>query len=220
MLDQPTLPTALQPLEENRRELLVALDLLDRTGDPTVRADLASELVGITARYEDVKGRVVYPAVRATGLDEAEIERAEVDQQSVRTALGDIRRRTRHIKPDYVHADDPEGFEAALAGLTEAIRSHGGHEDAVLFPALRGLDAPAADRLRGEVAHAVEHASTHPDPPHNPIGRAVVAVEERLEHDVKDESTQVHPGVDRLHRELERQDAGTGATGPEPDQGS
>jgi hypothetical protein len=220
MLDQPTLPTALQPLEENRRELFAALDLLDRTSDPMVRADLASELVGIGSRYEHVKDRVVYPALRATTLDDAEIERVEADQRGVRAGLTDIRQRTRHIKPDYVHADDPEGFEAALGGLVEAIRAHVGREDAMLFPALDELDAPAADELRLQVAHAVEHASTHPNPPQNPIGRAVVAVGERLEHDVKDESTQLHPGVDRLHVELERQDAETGASGAEPDRGS
>jgi hypothetical protein len=220
MLDGPTLPTALQPLAENRRELFAALDLLDRTSDPMVRADLASELVGIGSRYEDVKGRVVYPALRATRLGDAGVERAETDQHSVRAALSDIRQRTRHIKPDYVHADDPDGFEAALGGLVEAIRSHVGHEDADLFPALDELDPPAAEQLRRRVAHAVEHASTHPNPPHNPIGRAVVAVGEKLEHDVKDESTQLHPGIDRLHRQLERQDAGTGATGSESAPGS
>jgi len=215
-----TLPTVLQPLEQNRRELFAALDLLDRTGEPLVRADLASELVGIGSRYENVKDRVVYPALRATGVDDTELDRAEVDQQSVRSALVDIRQRTRHIKPDYVHADDPEGFEVALSGLVEAIRSHVGHEDAALFPALAALDASAAEALRTDLAHAVEHASTHPDPPHNPIGRAVVAVGERLEHDVKDESTQLHPGIDQLHRELERQDTGTRVTGAEPNQGS
>jgi hypothetical protein len=220
MLDQPTLPTALQPLEENRRELFAALDLLDRTSDPVVRADLASELVGIASRYEDVKDRVVYPALRITTLDEAEIERAEADQQAVRVGLADIRQRTRHIKPDYVHADDPEGFESALGGLVESIRAHVGREDAGLFPALDELDPPAADELRRRVAHAVEHASTHPNPPKHSIGRAVVALEERLEHDVKDESTQLHPGVDRLHGELDRQEAGTGAGGTEQDRGS
>src|ERR1035437_424331 len=101
-----TLPASLVPLEENRRQLFATLDLLDQTSELITRADLASELVGISARYEDVKARVVYPALRASGAGGKEIDRAEQDQRSVRDALSDIRRRTQHIKPDYVHADD------------------------------------------------------------------------------------------------------------------
>jgi hypothetical protein len=48
-----TLPTSLVPLEENRRQLFATLDLLDQTSDLITRADLASELVGISARYEE-----------------------------------------------------------------------------------------------------------------------------------------------------------------------
>jgi hypothetical protein len=73
----------------------------------------------------------------------------------------------------------------------------------VLLAAVDELGAPAAEEVRLPVAHAAEHAGTHPNPPHNLIGRAVVAVGERLEHDVKDESTQLHPGLDQLHHELE-----------------
>src|ERR1019366_8112808 len=97
-----TLPTSLVPLEENRRQLFATLDLLDQTSELITRADLASELVGISARYEDVKARVVYPALRASGAGGKEIDRAEQDQRAVRDALSDIRRRTQHIKPDYV----------------------------------------------------------------------------------------------------------------------
>jgi hypothetical protein len=197
-----TLPTSLVPLEENRRQLFATLDLLDQTSELITRADLASELVGISARYEDVKARVVYPALRASGAGGKEIDRAEQDQRSVRDALSDIRQRTQHIKPDYVHADDPEGFEKALGGLVEAIRIHSEHEDSVLFPILAELDPQANEDLLGDVEHAVKHASTHPNPPQSRVGRAIVAVGEKLEHDVKDESTQLHPGVDKLNDEL------------------
>jgi Hemerythrin HHE cation binding domain len=196
------LPAALAPLAENRQQLSATLDLLDRTSELVIRADLASELVGISARYEDVKARVVYPALRSNGANSNEIDRAEENQRSVRDALSDIRRRTRHVKPDYVHADDPEGFEEALSGLVEAIRIHTEHEDNVLFPRLADLDAQTSDELLVNVEYAVTHASTHPNPPHSRIGRAIIAAGEKLEHDVKDESTPQHPGVDKLSDEL------------------
>jgi hypothetical protein len=41
------LPPSLAPLAGNHRELFAALDLLDVSVEPVVRADLASELVGI-----------------------------------------------------------------------------------------------------------------------------------------------------------------------------
>jgi iron-sulfur cluster repair protein YtfE (RIC family) len=200
-------PTSLAPLEVNRRQLFATLDLLDQTSEPVIRADLASELVGISARYEDVKARAVYPALRTSGADSQEVDRAEQDQLSVRDALRDIRRRTQHVKPDYVHADDPEGFEKALSGLVEAIRIHTEHEDSVLFPVLAELDPRTSEDLLAKVEHAVNHASTHPDPPQNRVGRAIVAVKEKLEHDVKDESTQQHPGVDALNIEVAHRNA-------------
>jgi hypothetical protein len=195
-------PDSLAPLEANRRELFATLDLLDQTTEPVVRADLASELVGISARYEDVKARVVYPALRNNGADSQEVDRAEEDQQSVRDGLSDIRQRTQHVKPDYVHADDSEGFENALSSLVEAIRIHTEHEDSVLFPVLAELDLQASEDLSADVGHAVKHASTHPDPPQSRVGRAIVAVNEKLERSFKDESTQEHPGVDELNREV------------------
>src|ERR1700683_5576552 len=201
------LPNPLLPLEANRRELFATLDLLDQTTEPVIRADLASELVGISARYEDVKARVVYPALRNGGADGQEIDRAQEDQRLVRGALGDIRRRTQHVKPDYVHADDPEGFEGSLTSLVEAIRIHTEHEDSVLFPVLAVLDPQTSEDLLANVEHAVKHASTHPNPPQNRVGRAIVAVNEKLERNFKDESTQQHPGVDQLNSEVAHRNA-------------
>jgi hypothetical protein len=201
------LPASLVPLEANRRELFATLDLLDQTTEPVVRADLASELVGISARYEDVKARVVYPALRTSGGHSQEVDRAEEDQRSVRDGLSDIRQRTQHVKPDYVHADDPEGFERALSSLVQAIRIHTEHEDSVLFPVLAELDPQASEDLIADVEHAVKHASTHPNPPQNRVGRAIVAVNEKLERCLKDESTQEHPGVDELNSEVAHRSA-------------
>jgi hypothetical protein len=201
------LPPSLVPLEANRRELFATLDLLDQTTEPVIRADLASELVGISARYEDVKARVVYPALRHGGADSQEVDRAEEDQRSVRDGLSDIRQRTQHVKPDYVHADDPEGFEHALRTLVEAIRVHTEHEDSVLFPVLVELDPRASEDLLANVEQAVKHASTHPNPPQNRVGRAIVAVNEKLERSVKDESTQQHPGVDEIKSEMAHRNA-------------
>jgi hypothetical protein len=196
------LPAPLVPLEENRRELLATLGLLDDSVESTVRADLASELVGICSRYEDVKDRVVYPALRAMSADSVEIGRAEEDQRAVREALSEIRNRTLHVKPQNVHADDPVGFEKALRDAIETIRGHIEHEDELLFPMLGELDAQASAELRQNVEHAIAHASTHPNPRHNPLGRAVVAVEEWLEKGTRDESTPWHPGVDKLDDEI------------------
>jgi len=208
------LPASLAPLEENRRELFATLDLLADSVEPTVRADLASELVGICSRYEDVKDRVVYPALRAMSPDSVEIDQAEEDQRAVREALSEIRRRTSHVKPKDVHADDPEGFEQALREAVETIRGHIEHEDEVLLPMLGELDAQAGEELRGNVEHAVAHASTHPNPPHNPLGRAFVAVEEWLETGARDESTPWHPGADKLD-ELAKTTAVEDEQGPE-----
>ena len=42
------------------------------------------------------------------------------------------------------------------------------------------------------------HATTHPDPPHNPIGRAVATIGEKVDRALNDTSTTSHPGVEQL----------------------
>ena len=69
----------------NRRELIATLNLLDETLETVARADLASELVGICSRYEDVKDRVVYPALRAMSAKSVEIDRADEDRTQRRS---------------------------------------------------------------------------------------------------------------------------------------
>jgi len=198
------LPDPLAPLEENRRELFTTLDLLDGTREPVARADLASELVGICSRYEDVKERVIYPALRVISAEGHEIDRAEEDQQAVRDALSEIRTRTKRIKPAYVYLDNPERFEEVLIGLITAVRAHVEHEDEALLPMLAELDAQTGEELHRNVSHAVAHASTHPHPRTTFLGRAIQAIDEKFERDFKDESTAHHPGVDMLNEELAR----------------
>src|SRR3984957_4427851 len=108
------LPTLLAPLDEDRRQLVAVLDLLAVASEPETRADLAGELVRLSARYEDAKERALYPALRGQPGTEAPIARAEEDQAAVRSAMVEIRNRTRHVKPINTHADDAEGFEASL----------------------------------------------------------------------------------------------------------
>jgi hypothetical protein len=192
------IPYVLEPLAEIRRQLFTILDLLDRNEDPVVRADLASELVGACSQYEDVKARVIYPALERLVGDEDQLSRGDEDRRDVREALIAIRKRTRNVKPLNAHAEDPEGFEAALDELVARIHSHVEHEDEILFPALAGLGADERRQLRSEVADGVAHASTYPNPPKHLLGRAVVAAIEKLERGPQDESDSFHPGVELL----------------------
>jgi hypothetical protein len=197
------LPASLEPLTENRRELHAILDLLDQERDPTPRADLATELVGISARYEDAMDRVVYPALRKISQDLPELDRAESDQLAIREALADLRHRTQNVKPSNVYVSDPEGFEELLDRLVDSIRMHLDHEDEMLFPLLDQLTEPKVDELRDDVEQAVAHASTHPHPPHSTVGRAVTSVMEKLNRSVHDQSTVSHPEIDQFHDDLE-----------------
>jgi hypothetical protein len=192
------LPTLLAPLNEDRARLVAVLDLLADTAAPEARADLAGELVRVCARYEDAKERAVYPALRGQSGHSAAIDRAEDDQRAVRRAMVEIRNRTRHVKPINAHADDPEGFEQSLDALIDAVRRHVDQEDQELLPLVSGLDPAEQRELSRHLERAVATASTHPDPPHNPLGRAVAKLGERIDRTVNDTSTTWHPGVDRL----------------------
>jgi len=196
-----TLPDVLEPMAEDRRQLFTILELLEKNEDLVVRADLASELVGVCSRYEDVKERVVYPALARLVGERGGLEQGEDDQRAVRDGLLAIRKQTLHVKPAYVHFDDPD-FEDKLDHLVALIHAHIEHEDGVLFPALSVLNAEERASLRSDVAHGVAHASTYPNPPHYLLGRAIVAVIEKLERGLSDESTPWHPGIDLLDEAL------------------
>ncbi len=196
------LPEALKPLTENRRELYAIMDLLDGERDPTARADLATELIGSSARYEDALDRVVYPALRKMGKELPELDQAESEQRAIREALTELRKRTQNVKPSNVHASDPEGFEELLDQLVDSVRTHLDNEDTELFPMLAKLEVPKASELRDDVEHAAAHASTLPNPPHTAVGRAVMGAIDKLNRGGHDQSTVSHQEVDQLHDDL------------------
>ncbi len=192
------LPMPLAPMAEDRRQVLSILDALDHTDEPETRAELAGELVHFCARYQDAEARAVYPVLHAIAHEPADVDDAEHDQRAIREAMSQMRKRLRHVKPINVHANDPEGFEALLEQLVGSVRAYLLREDRRLFPLVEDLDDRAQQRLLVEVERAVAHASSHPDPPHNPIGRFVANVDETIERVVHDASTPWHPGLKYL----------------------
>jgi hypothetical protein len=195
------LPEQLSALEEERAHLDNMLDVLRTSGDPVVRADVADQLVGSVARYENVIHEVVYPALDGVVLAPSDLERGESDNRQVRDALVEIHNRMKNVKPVNAHADDPDGFERAVEVLAELVRSHLDHEDQVLLPLLQGMAPADAESLRADVDKAAQHASRHPDPPHNPIKRKLVDIGEALERTLHDQSTPWHPGVEAVEEQ-------------------
>lgn len=190
------LPSVLTPLAEDRRRLETVLQLLGETDRPEARADLAAEAVRLYARYEDVFERVIYPLVRRD--ERLPADGAEREQRQVRAAMRDMRSRTRHVHPIDAHASDPEGFEDSLRVLIGSIRSHLSQEDQELLSMASRLDADAQAELRNRLERAVAHASSHPDPPHNRIGHALMSVMEKVDRTIRDSSTTWHPGLELL----------------------
>jgi len=197
------LPAVLAPLDDDRRSIERVLGVLEATSEPEVRADLAGELVRLAARYQNAMERGLYTILRNRSGHSPEVEEAERRQHRLREAMNEIRRRTLHLKPLNAHADDPDGFEAALGTLIAAVRAQLDYEDNQLLPLVEQLNVEDRGDLRRHMEHAVAHASSHPDPPHNPIGRAVANLKERLDRVVNDASTTRHPGLERLKREGE-----------------
>jgi hemerythrin-like domain-containing protein len=192
------LPMSLAAMNGDHDRVLSVLDALSRTSEPTARADLAAELVRCCARYQDAEERAVYPVLHAIADDQSEVALGEDEQRTIRDTMSEISRRTRHVKALNAHADDPEGFEASLDKLVDSIQVHLDHEERSLFPLIDHLDGADLERLRADVERAVAHASTHPRPPHNPIGRVLSNVEEMIERVVQDASTPWHPGLKYL----------------------
>jgi signal transduction histidine kinase len=197
------LPAVLAPLDDDRRSIERVLDVLEATSEPEVRADLAGELVRLAARYQNAMERGLYTILRNRSGHSPEVEEAERRQHRLREAMDEIRRRTLHLKPLNAHADDPDGFEAALGTLIATVRAQLDYEDNQLLPLVEQLNVEDRGDLRRHMEHAVAHASSHPDPPHNPIGRAVANLKEKLDRVVNDTSITRHPGLERLKREGE-----------------
>ncbi len=199
------LPSALEPLAGLRDRLVSLVDELDGPLDAEARADLATELVRFAARYLDVKERAVDPVLEDhVGGDR---HRSDADRESLREALGEVRRRTRHVKPINAHFDDPVGFDRALDDLVEAVRADLGHESEDLVPLVEKLDPEAKAELAQRVERAVSRASDHPKPPKNPIARSIVNLGEKLDHAVHDAATTSHPAVDRMRAREEAEQA-------------
>ncbi|HEX3462236.1 MAG TPA: hemerythrin domain-containing protein [Acidimicrobiales bacterium] len=194
-------PAVLAPLDDDRRSLESVLHLLEETSEPEVRADLAGELIHFCARYEDALERGLYSTLRNRPGHSAQVTETERRQRRLRDAMQDVRKRTLHVKPINAHADDPEGFERSLEALIAAARAQLDYEDQELLPLVDELGADDRDHLLRNLEHAVAHASSHPDPPHNPVGRAAVNLKEKLDRAVDDTSTISHPGTERLHPE-------------------
>lgn len=195
------LPPVLEPMEDDRNELISIVEKLERPLEAEVRADLAGELVRFGARYEDVKEQAVYPALRDQLGESVDLRRVEDDRAAVREALEKVRHRTRHVKPINAHLQDAQGFEADLSELLEDVRRTLGHEEEDLFPLVDRLDTESGEDLRNRVEHAVRRASVHPNPPRNPITRALASIEEKVDRAVNDVSTTSHRAVERLRED-------------------
>ena len=198
------LPPALEPLQNDRDQIVAILDRLSGPLEAVDRADLAGELVRFGARYQSVMDQAVYPMLREQFGDVPDLRRASDDGEALRESLAEVRRRTRHTKPINAHIDDPEGFDQALDELWRAASSSLVHEEEDLQPLVGRLDAAARDELHSRVDHAVAHASVHPNPPQNPIARAVVSIGEKIDRAVNDVSTTTHPAAEDVARHVRR----------------
>ncbi len=190
------LPRAVGPLQAERDRLDHIIEELGVTDDSTTRADLAAELVRSCSRYEDVKDRCVYPVLETIGTAVQTLAFVREDEASIRDAMEVIRKRTVHMSPANVRADDPEGFDDALDGLFDSIQKHREREKQDLFPLLDNLSPDTADDLADNVTNALKHASEKPKPSHNRIGRAIGNLGATLTFE--DASTPRHPGRDKL----------------------
>ncbi|HEX3841448.1 MAG TPA: hypothetical protein VHU85_11695 [Acidimicrobiales bacterium] len=198
------LPVVLAPLADDRRSLEEVLSLLEGRSSLEVRADLAGELIRLCSRYEDAVERGLYSILRNRPGHSIEVAEAERRQHLLRTTMHEMYKRTMHVKPLNAHADDPEGFESSLEPLVAAARAQLDYEDRELLPLVDELGAEDRDHLLRNMEQAVAHASSHPDPPHNLVGRAVANLKEKFDRAVNDTSTTWHPGMDQLDEERGR----------------
>jgi Hemerythrin HHE cation binding domain len=192
------LPRAIGPLQAERDRLDQIIEELGVTDDSTERADMAAELVRSCSRLEDVKDRCVYPALETLGTAVQPLASIREDEISIRDAMEVIRKRTVHMSPANVRADDPDGFDDTLDGLLAGIQKHLQREEQDLFPLLDNLSPETADDLAENVTKALKHASEKPKPSHNRIGHAIGNLGATLDRTLEDVSTPLHPGRDKL----------------------
>ncbi len=187
----------LGPLGGERSRIDRIVTRLDEADDPTERADLGSELVRSTSRYEDTLERTVYPRLAGPAdADPAAGLKGRLDE--LRTAMTVIHERTRHMTPRNVHQSDPQGFEDALDTVVRLLSALLVAQDAELKAVVAGLSVEDAHALTGEIAHVYKVASERPEPPKTALGRLVANANVKLDHIFEDVSTPHHPGAETI----------------------
>ncbi len=194
-----TLPAPLHDLQGERDLLEQALDRLAITEDAVERADLAEAIALLGARYENVMEEALYP-VLSHAFGPSAVTAAEQKLDAVRTALKEMRSRTRHVKAINAHVGDPDGFEAAITAMADALRALLTDEDAHLIPLAEMLYGSDVDHLVERTDHALARVTSLPDPPRHAVLRRLASAKETVDLALHDESTTWHPGLQKLGR--------------------
>jgi hypothetical protein len=191
------LPASFSPLVDERERIDRILNRLEISEDLAERADLGSELVRSTSRYEDTLERVVWPA--SSDPNSVELQELAGDRQKLRDAMVVIRKRTQHVDPRNVHVSDSQGFEDALEEVARQIRAILVKEDRQLElveATLGSSETEIRERFTSDLAHGIRHASESPNPAKTAIGRAVANLGVKLDRNFEDVSTPQHPGAE------------------------
>ncbi len=190
------LPESFAPLEEERGRIERILDRLDVADDSTERADLGSELVRSTSRYEDVLERIAWPLCDGDG---GAMRQLEGDRDALREAMIVIHDATKHIDARNVHAPDPQGFEDALDVVRRDVRSILAKEDDILVAIDAAVSAPEErEQFSADLDHAIHNASERPVPPKTAVGRFITNASVKLDKNFEDASTPQHPAADTI----------------------
>jgi hypothetical protein len=190
------LPNTFLPLEEERERIERILDRLKTADDPTERADLGTELVRSTSRYEDVLERAVWP--QAAESDTPILHELENDRAKLREVMTIIHEATLHVDARNVHAPDPQGFEDTLNEVCARIRALLVKEDSEIVAIDSMIDSEQRSELTEAISHALRNASERPEPPKTTIGRLVANANVKLNHNFEDASPPEHPGADTV----------------------
>ena len=192
------LPDSFSPLEEERERMERILERLKTADYLTERAELGSELVRSTSRYEDTLERAVWPA--APDSDAVHLKELESDRSALREVMTKIHEATMHVDARNVHAPDPEGFEDALNEVCDRLRTMLVKEDReiLLIDAALGTEENRL-KLTDDISGALKNASERPEPPKTTSGRLVSNANVKLSHNVEDASPPEHPGADTIN---------------------
>jgi len=165
MQPMTTLPPPLHDLQDERDLLEQSLDRLAVTEDAVERADLAEGIALLGARYENVMEEALYP-VLSHAFGPTAVTAAEQKLDAVRSALKEMRSRTRYVKGINAHVGDPVGFEGAISSMADALRALMAYEDEHLIPLAEMLYGSDVEHLAERAGHALAHETSLPDPPH------------------------------------------------------